>query len=158
MRREGASIADVSSFMGCALIAALLLQWPVARLADRFDRRSIIFAVTTVSALCSAAVFILPQGSVASAFNYLYVAVVFTLYGAIVSHANDTAPRDQRIAVSAGLLLIFALGASAGPTLASATMALAGPAGLYLFTAGVTGALALLTARSLRGQRAVASG
>lgn len=157
MRRSGASVAEVSSFMGCALIAALLLQWPVARLADRFDRRSIIFAVTTASALCSAIVFILRQGVLASAFNYLYVAIVFTLYGAIVSHANDTAPHGERVAVSAGLLLIFALGASAGPTLASATMALAGPAGLYLFTALITGALALLTARSLRGPRAVAS-
>jgi uncharacterized integral membrane protein len=66
---------------------------------------------------------------------------------------NDCIPADQRIAVSAGLLLIFSVGGSAGPTLASATMALAGPAGLYLFTALVTGALATFTLRSVWRQQ-----
>ncbi len=55
--------------------------------------------------------------------------------------------------MSAGLLLIAPSGASAGPTLASATMALAGPAGLYLFTALVTGALATFTLRSVWRQQ-----
>jgi MFS family permease len=150
MRKLGYSVTDVSHFMGFALLAALLPQWPVARLADLFDRRIIIVAITALAAACSALLFLLHGGMLVEALGYLYVSVVFSLYGVVTSYVNDCIPAGQRIAVSAGLLLIFSLGASGGPTLASALMALAGPNGLYLFTATVTCTLAVLTLRSLR--------
>jgi MFS family permease len=150
MRRLGYSVPDVSHFMGFALLAALLPQWPVARLADLFDRRTIIVAITALAATCSLLLFVLHAGVLIEVLAYLYVSVVFSLYGVVTSFVNDCIPAEQRIAVSAGLLLIFSLGASAGPTLASALMALAGPGGLYLFTALVTGTLAMLTLKSLR--------
>jgi MFS family permease len=150
MRRLGYSVPDVSHFMGFALLAALLPQWPVARLADLFDRRTIIVAITALAATCSLLLFVLHAGVLIEVLAYLYVSVVFSLYGVVTSYVNDCIPAEQRIAVSAGLLLIFSLGASAGPTLASALMALAGPGGLYLFTALVTGTLAMLTLKSLR--------
>ncbi|SDH25651.1 MFS transporter [Paraburkholderia phenazinium] len=150
MRRLGYSVTDVSHFMGFALLAALLPQWPVARLADLFDRRIIITAITALAAACSLLLFLLPGGTLVEVLGYVYVSVVFSLYGVVTSYVNDCIPAEQRIAVSAGLLLIFSLGASAGPTLASALMALAGPGGLYLFTTLVTCTLAALTLSSLR--------
>ena len=150
MRRLGYSVTDVSHFMGFALLAALLPQWPVARLADLFDRRIIIVAITALAAVCSLLLFVLPGGTLVEVLGYVYVSVVFSLYGVVTSYVNDCIPAGQRIAVSAGLLLIFSLGASAGPTLASALMGLAGPGGLYLFTLLVTGTLAGLALSSLR--------
>jgi MFS family permease len=94
--------------------------------------------------------FVLPGGTLVEVLGYVYVSVVFSLYGVVTSYVNDCIPAGQRVAVSAGLLLIFSLGASAGPTLASALMALAGPGGLYLFTALVTCTLVALTLNSLR--------
>ncbi len=156
MRKLDYSVSDVSHFMGFALLAALLPQWPVARLADLFDRRVIVVAITALATACSALLFLLHGGLVVEVLGYVYVSVVFSLYGVVTSYVNDCIPADQRIAVSAGLLLIFSLGASGGPTLASALMALAGPGGLYLFTAIVTGTLAVLTLRSLRSAPRVA--
>jgi MFS family permease len=152
MRRLDYSVADVSHFMGFALLAALLPQWPVARLADRFDRRIVIAAIAVLTCACCVLLFVLERGALGVATGYLYVAVVFSLYGVVVSYVNDCTPSDQRIAVSSGLLLIFSLGASAGPALASAIMAIVGPRGLYLFAAIVTGALAALTVRSLHAE------
>jgi len=149
MRRVGYPVHDVSHFMGFALLAALVPQWPVARLADRFDRRKVLLCLAVLAGLLSVLLFLLRDDGLIRAFGYLYVAVAFSMYGVVTSYVNDCIPADQRIAVSAGLLLIFSVGASAGPTLASATMALAGAAGLYLFTALVTGALAALTMRSI---------
>ena len=100
--------------------------------------------------LAGLALFLLHGGVLVEALGYVYVSVVFSLYGVVTSYVNDCIPAEQRIAVSAGLLLIFSLGASAGPTLASALMVLAGPNGLYLFTGIVTVTLATLTLKSLR--------
>lgn len=150
MRRVGYSVPDVSHFMGFALLAALVPQWPVARLADLFDRRKVLLCLAALAGSLSVLLFMLRDGVLIEALGYLYVAVAFSMYGVVTSYVNDCVPADERIAVSAGLLLIFSLGASGGPTLASAMMALAGPAGLYLFTALVMGLLALLTLRNLR--------
>jgi MFS family permease len=150
MRTLGYSVTDVAHFMGFALLAALLPQWPVARLADLFERRIIIVAIAALAAACSLLLFLLHGGALVEVLGYVYVSVVFSLYGVVTSYVNDCIPADRRISVSAGLLLIFSLGASAGPTLASALMALAGPGGLYLFTTIVTGTLGGLTLRSLR--------
>ncbi|MGF6760439.1 MFS family permease [Paraburkholderia sp. GAS33] len=155
MRRLGYSVTDVSHFMGFALLAALLPQWPVARLADLFDRRIVILSITALAAVCSLLLFVLPGGTLVEVLGYVYVSVVFSLYGVVTSYVNDCIPAGQRIAVSAGLLLIFSLGASVGPTLASALMGLAGPGGLYLFTLLVTGTLAGLALSSLRATPSV---
>ena len=150
MRMVGYPVADVAHFMGIALIAALVPQWPVARLADHFDRRRIIAGVALLASSCSLLLFLFHHPVVIQTLGYLYVSLIFTLYGLAISYVNDCIPSNQRVPVSAGLLLIFSLGGSAGPTLVSATMARVGPAGLYLFTALVAGALSLLTLRSLR--------
>ncbi|WP_109480815.1 MFS transporter [Paraburkholderia sp. C35] len=150
MRRFGYSVPDVSHFMGFALLAALVPQWPVARLADLFDRRKVLLCLAAIAGSLSVVLFMLRDGALIEALGYVYVAVAFSMYGVVTSYVNDCIPADERIAVSAGLLLIFSLGASGGPTLASAMMAFAGPAGLYLFTALVMGVLAVLTLRSLR--------
>ncbi|WP_207004338.1 MFS transporter [Trinickia mobilis] len=150
MRRLDYSVGDVSHFMGFALLAALLPQWPVARLADLVDRRAVIAAISTLTAACCVLLFVLQRGALVEAIDYLYVTVVFSLYGVVISYVNDCTPSDQRIAVSSALLLIFSLGASAGPTLASAAMALVGPRGLYLFAAIVTGTLTVLALRNLK--------
>src|SRR6201996_1975995 len=150
MRPAGYSVMDVSHFMGFALLAALVPQWPVAKLADVLDRRKVLCGIAAISATLSALLFVVRDGVMIEAIGYLYVAVAFSMYGVVTSYVNDCIPADQRIAVSAGLLLLFSLGASGGPTAASALMSVTGPAGLYLFTALVAGALALLTLRSLQ--------
>jgi MFS family permease len=155
MRRVGYSVPDVSHFMGFALLAALVPQWPVARVADRFDRRKVLLSLAVSAGTLSILLFVLRDGVLIEALGYLYVAVAFSMYGVVASYVNDCIPADERIAVSAALLLIFSFGASGGPTLASATMAIAGPAGLYLFTALVMGVLVLLTLRSLRASGSV---
>jgi hypothetical protein len=110
----------------------------------------VLLCLAALAGSLSVLLFMLHDGVLIEALGYLYVAVAFSMYGVVTSYVNDCVPADERIAVSAGLLLIFSLGASGGPTLASAMMALAGPAGLYLFTALVMGVLALLTLRNLR--------
>jgi pyridoxal biosynthesis lyase PdxS len=55
--------------------------------------------------------------------------------GLIVSHVQDRTESQHRVAVSVMLLVLFSLGGMTGPALASATMMLLGPHGLFVFNA-----------------------
>lgn len=153
MRKLDYSLTEVAHFMGFALLAALLPQWPIARLADLLERRLIVVASTASMTVCSLMLFGLSHGEhrvAIEAINFAYVAITFTLYGVMASYVNDLVPANARIAVSAGLLLVFSAGASMGPTLASMAMWAAGPGGLYLFTAAVSAAMSATNLRSRR--------
>lgn len=156
MRGAGYSVQEVSHFMGVALIAALLPQWPVAYLSDRLDRKRVICAIASTLMLASTALFVFHGAALVQPIACLHVSLIFTIYGVSVAHANDGIASRQRVAASAGLLLTFALGGSIGPIAASFVMSCAGPAGIYLFSMIVTAALVAFACRSLRARRGAA--
>lgn len=156
MQGIGYSLAGVSHFMGTAMIAALVLQWPIGRLSDRFDRRWVLFCVALIGAASCGAISWYHHGAWLEPLVYLYVSLSFTVYGLVISHVNDLIAQDQRIAVSAGLLLLFSIGGALGPTVASLIMTSLGAVGYFVFIGGVAGLLALLTLQGLlQGKRAV---
>ncbi|MFM0221717.1 MFS transporter [Paraburkholderia dipogonis] len=156
MRSAGYPVSAVSHFMGTALIAALLPQWPVAHLSDRVDRRWVMLAVSLLLALSSVTLFLLHGDGLPQPVAYLYVSLMFTVYGLSIAHANDRVPSTHRVGASAGLLLIFALGGSTGPIAASLVMTWAGPQGIYLFTMAVTAVLAMPILLSVSAHRGMA--
>lgn len=108
-----------------------------------------MLAVSLLLTLSSLALFLFHDDRALEPVAYLYVCLIFTVYGLAIAHANDCVPPTQRVAVSAGLLLTFAFGGSVGPIVASVAMTLTGPRGIYLFTMTVTSLLALLTLTNL---------
>ncbi len=153
---EGLDTQQISVFMGMTILCGLVLQWPVGRLSDRYDRRQVMLVIAALSAAVSTAIFALgPHGfTFVVTMTGIYVGLTFTLYGLSVAHANDFVRPEQFVATSAGLYLAFAVGASAGPALASLLIATLGPAGLYAHFAAVLSLLTAFTAwRMFRGAR-----
>jgi MFS family permease len=141
----GYDVPGVARFMGIALLCALAAQWPAGRLSDRVERRTVIFCVTLAAGGTSALLALLPWPWAIDAVGFVYVSLTFTLYGLIVSHVNDLVDRRRRVAVSAALLLLFAIGGLLGPTIASLCIARFGPAGLFIFTLTICAGLAAMT-------------
>ncbi len=140
----GLDVGGTTQFMGATIVGGLVLQWPIGRLSDRFDRRTVLVWLCVGIFLISLAVSALTGGSVplllvlAAAFG----GGVFTLYPLSAAHANDYIDRAHLVPASGGLLIAYAVGAGFGPLGAAALMGLSGPIGLFEFT----GAVALLTA------------
>lgn len=147
-RAIGLDLAGVSWFMGCAIAGGMLLQFPIGRLSDRVDRRKVLMGVAT--AACALSLIMVLASRTPEPFIYpavmLYGGCAFTLYPLCVTHANDFAAQEQRIATSGGLLMAFGIGAAVGGPLAAPLMSAAGPSGLFLFTAVISGCLAGFTA------------
>ena len=123
-------------------LGSFLCQWPLGRLSDRIDRRSVI-------AGCAIAVAILSLTTAAmSADRWLLLLYLLlggtslTFYAVAMAHAADFAEPDQMVGVSSSLLLCWAAGAAVGPTVAAPFMDLLGPRGLFVYTVIVAAGLA----------------
>jgi MFS family permease len=144
-RLSGLDTSGVATFMGISVLAAVVLQYPVGRLSDRIDRRTVIAGIcilATLAAAVPAAIRALPHGLVLVAAA-VFSGLAFTLYSLGVSHVNDHLQPTQMVAASGALLRLNGIGAALSPVLVGGLMARFGPPAYFGSLAGLTGLLSI---------------
>ena len=145
----GMSIFLISVFMGITLLGGLVMQWPIGWLSDKYDRRTVLLCVLIALATTALLEYALSRTSHATTgvlvLTGLFGGCAATVYPLAVAHAFDYVERDQMVAASAGMLLSWSIGATAGPLLASLMMSGGDDWALFLYLAAVSGALSAFT-------------
>jgi MFS family permease len=133
--RMGLSTEQVGWFMGCLILAGVLVQVPLGWLSDRYDRIRLIRGCATLLALASLPLAILTEVTVGIMLiaGFVVCALQFCLYPLAVALANDHVEAERRVSLTAVLLVVFGVGACVGPLLAGAMMRLLGPNMLYVY-------------------------
>src|SRR5262249_39606865 len=134
----GFSTFGIALFMSAFILGGTLMQFPLARFSDRLDRRWIIVGVCAAAAIGGVALALLGRYSGAMPWLLYPLALFFgaamlPLYSLSIAHANDRIERSEFIEASAALLLVNALAAVAGPTIAAFVTARAGLASLFFY-------------------------
>ena len=144
---DGVGFSDnrTAAFMAITILSGAAFQWPVGHLSDRYDRRWILFWICVTSAVLAAVGFYLAREyeNFLILLGVLYGALSFAIYGLSVAHTNDLIEPSKVLETTGGLLLLYGIGATIGPTLAGGLMDYIGPEGLMMFFALVLGALAM---------------
>lgn len=125
-------------FMTSALVGGSISQWPLGWWSDRMDRRWVIIFVAGMGSLVSLAMWwFAPQLSMAAmlVLGAAWGALAFPTYSISVAHANDLAGPREFVQISAGLLLLYGVGAITGPVLAPLLTGQLGASGLFLINA-----------------------
>ncbi len=146
----GFSTFGIALFMSAFILGGTLMQFPLARFSDRLDRRWIIVGICMAAAVGGAALALLGRWSSAMPWLLYPLALFFgaamlPLYSLSIAHANDRIERNEFVEASAALLLVNALAAVAGPTIAAFVTARAGLASLFFYTAAVHTMMAVFT-------------
>ncbi|WP_324754187.1 MFS transporter [Roseovarius sp. Pro17] len=140
-RRIGLSVSESAMFMSVVVLGGLAAQIPMGVLADRYDRRIVmsgaLIAVGTAWGTLA--------GFVASGLPLvalLIVALAFggamsSVYPLCVAQTFDRLERRYYIAAAGRLLMVYSIGATIGPLLAAALMAIYGPSSFFLFESTV---------------------
>jgi len=154
-RLNGSGTRGVAAFMAVSILAAVLTQYPVGRLSDRMDRRTVIATVCTLATLAAGAIAALgplPR-PVFLLLAALFSGSALTLYSLAVSHVNDKLEPAQMVAASSALLLMNGMAAAAGPALTGSLIAAFGPRAYFATLATLTAALTVfdLWRKSRRG-------
>jgi MFS family permease len=142
-RLSGMGTTGVATFMGLSILAAVLTQYPIGRLSDRIDRRTVIAGVCTLATVLagSIAVFSAMPRALFLTLSALFSGFVLTLYSLAISHVNDKLEPAQTVAASSALLRLNGAAAAIGPVLAGSLMAAFGPPAYFATLATLTGAL-----------------
>ena len=142
-RLSGFGNTGVATFMAVSILAAVLTQYPVGRLSDRTDRRTVIAAACTVATIVAGS--IVAFGDMPRALFFLLTALfsgsALTLYSLAVSHVNDKLEPAQMVAASSALLRLNGGAAAVGPVLAGSVIAAYGPSAYFKMLAALTGTL-----------------
>jgi MFS family permease len=142
-RLSGLGNSGIATFMAVSILAAVVTQYPVGRLSDRTDRRTVIAAVCTLATIVAGC--IVAFGGMPRAlfllFSALFSGFALTLYSLSVSHVNDKLEPSQMVAASSALLRLNGGAAAVGPVLAGSLIHAFGPPAYFTTLASLTGAL-----------------
>ena len=154
----GLSLRQLSGIMTITVFSGLAAQLAVGNLSDRFDRTVVLSVIASTIAVASGVMFVVGArsfGGMAAGMG-LFGALMFAVYPVAVARAHDIFGGQEAVAVSAGLLFAYSIGASLSPLLASGVMTLLGsPFGLFAFWFLINGAFAVVSLY-LRKQEKVA--
>jgi MFS family permease len=147
LQRQAFGSSSVAAYISAAMIAGLLVQYPVGALSDRFGRRPVVLATLGSGFLIAVAMAVFGGVSllVVNILGFCFALMTAPLYGLGAGQTNDRMERGDYVAASGSLLFIWSLGSTLGPSLAGVVMGRIGPAGLFVYVALVLGALGVFT-------------
>lgn len=136
-RSAGFSIPDTALFVALLTIGAALLQWPIGKLSDRFDRRIVMAIVAALSVVAS----LTATGISSVDSTYAIVMIILTggltlsIHSLSLAYTNSYLKPEQMVGASSSLVLILGAGSVIGPIVTGAALSLFGPPGFFLWLA-----------------------
>ena len=124
-------------YMTSGVVGGALFQWPLGLLSDRLGRHRVLAVTALGAGVVGTAIVLVATRVPESALlllGALWGGMAFPLYSVAVALTNDHARHDESVQVSSGLLLLYGIGAVAGPLLSAFMMGFWGPRGLYVFS------------------------
>jgi MFS family permease len=131
---HGITPEEVALYMSCTILAGLLAQWPMGKLSDIMPRSRLIRVNCALLGVLVFFIAMLPYNEIYSLpLTGLFGILAFTFYPLATALANSRVSQEERVGLSATILVTFGLGASIGPLIASSLMQAFGDAMLYVF-------------------------
>ncbi|RAU37724.1 MULTISPECIES: MFS transporter [unclassified Pseudomonas] len=133
--QQGLSTEHVGLFMATCIGAGLLVQGPLGKLSDRYDRAWLIRGAAGLLLLAGLPLAIFPSMPIEAVFvmGFLASLLQFSLYPLAVAFSNDHVEGERRVSLTAMLLMTYGVGASIGPLVAGVLMKQFGSNMLYAF-------------------------
>ena len=141
----GLDNSEVGYFMTAPVLGALVLQYPVGRLSDRFDRRMVILSVAAMGGVAAALATLFGKGEFALLLvcMLIYGGSLFPLYSLCIAHANDFLTPRQMVAAASGLVMVNGGGAVLGSPLAALAIEFLGVGSFFVMITGLQAMIAL---------------
>ena len=139
----GLTSFQAALFASSVTIGNMLLQYPVGRLSDIFDRRKVIMLVAGMAGISAfSASFLGPSHFwVLVILTALYGGFSLTIYSLCIAHANDYLTPSQMVGTASTLITVNGIGAIVGAPLVGGLIDIAGAQIYFIVVALIHGLL-----------------
>ncbi|MGC6484987.1 MAG: MFS transporter [Candidatus Puniceispirillales bacterium] len=129
----GLTIDKVGLLMAMIMAGALILQYPIGRLSDYFDRRTVILIIQILATLAAVAGYFSESMHFYAllAASFIFGGLHTPLYSLFIAHANDFLTPRQIVGTASMLIMINGIGAIFGAPLVGYFMTIYGPAAFF---------------------------
>ncbi|MGI9410592.1 MAG: MFS transporter, partial [Hyphomicrobiaceae bacterium] len=138
---RGLSVEGAAYFMSMIIAGAALLQLPIGKLSDAFDRRRVMTGVSFAAAALALLVNAVDDGLAFWALVLLSGGMSLSLHTLSIAYTNDYLESTDMVGASGLLVLILGVGSVAGPLLVGPMLSIFGAPGFFLLIAFVHVAL-----------------
>lgn len=142
----GFSVGETSLFMGAAILGGGIMQWPIGRLSDHVQRRTVITVTTFLAAITAALVAMIADspGPLMFGITALYGGFSLPLYSLCSAITNDGLRKDQMVTAGSALILVSGIGSVLGPIFIAQFMDVVGSHGFFWFFTLIHGLVGLV--------------
>ncbi len=138
----GHDTRGIALFLGAAVLGGALAQLPAGWLADKYDRRTVMVAISVAAVAVCAGMGTLGLSGPGLLLGALVFGVVtFPIFSLAAAHANDFARPEEMTELNAALMFLYGVGAIASPLVASSLIEAFGPPALFALVAAGHGFL-----------------
>lgn len=129
---------EIANYMFVIIMGGMLLQYPVGKLSDIFERRLVLISIAIATIfICVLINMHFKVSWLLFSSMMLFGGLTFTIYPISISHACDSLASEDIVAGTQSLLLSYSIGAMLGPFIAPFFMQAIGPDGLFVYMAMV---------------------
>lgn len=147
---------SVSILVGITITGGFVLQWPIGKLSDMFDRIKIITLLSLVMVIVCFILALVPlQDMLVYIFAFFLGGFCFTLYPLCIAQVCDYLDNSNIINVTGTLLFAYGIGAVAGPLVLSFLIKIFSSTAIFYYIAIVSFALLLCGLHSLKTMKII---
>jgi len=147
---------SVSVLVGTTIAGGFVLQWPIGKLSDMFDRAVIITLLGLITIIVCFIIIFAPMPNVAVyMISFFFGGLCFTIYPVCIAQVCDYLSNSNIINVIGVLLFAYGIGAVSGPPILAFSIKLFSSTALFYFIAFVSFMLFACGLYSLKTVKAV---
>ncbi|MFZ9035467.1 MAG: MFS transporter, partial [Francisellaceae bacterium] len=123
----------ISYMMFSTILGGMILQLPIGRLSDKYDRRRVLLVITVISVMICALIMMLHDFWSLGILSFILGGLTFTIYPLSIAHASDYVDNSQITGVIGVLTISYGIGSMLGPIGITWFMSMFGPFGFFVF-------------------------
>ena len=145
---NGMTQGQIAIFLASAIVGGVAAQYPVGWIADKMDRRVVLFGLSVLAAAsCLGIATLITPGDISAIYlgAFIFGLTAYPIYSISAAYANDFAEPDFVVELNAALIFFYSIGAIISPIVSAWLIALAGPGAMFSFMAAAHLALVVFT-------------
>lgn len=146
---------SVSMMLGIIIGGGFILQWPIGKLSDMFDRSIVLLAISFLTSVIAILFLLVSNHFLIYVTVFFLGGLCFTIYPVSIAHVCDHLKSGNIVNMTGALLCSYGIGAILGPLIVSNIISFSSSSAIFLYIASMGLVLAMFGLYEMRKEKPI---